>query len=172
MRITVATQGTEELERNFKRLAREVSVAYASRELQAALIEAMQPWVERARALARRAKVPKKRDPAVDPVHGADSIEVRPDRRRTLNRQGDLVLYGGPSRAHYWMSKIEFGTVRHQAWPFMRPAWAQTAAAILERASIALADRFERAVKRIALTQPGRGGRARDAAGRFIGGRS
>lgn len=108
--------------------------------VEAVLMEAGQPMAAEMQALAPRSADPRARDRGKPrpPGHGADSIKVRPVDEE---RAGITRVTIGPSRRHYWMKFVEFGTSKMPARPFARPTFdggREAAAERIQRGLLAL----------------------------------
>ncbi len=114
------------------------------------------------------------------------SLEAK-HKRRLKNPQGTLSVYVGPSKKAFHAHLQEFGTEHHAAQPYMRPAWDKHKGMLLGRLKHLLWKNIQRRLRlnakasaktaraaSIAKNGPpagsyfDKGGRLRDAAGKFI----
>jgi HK97 gp10 family phage protein len=120
MPITMHLEGFAELERALDQLSRRVSV----RVQRNALMVAAEPT---RRAMAVHAP----HEPGKPDLR--DSMTVSPTPGEDAN---EIAVAIGPSQAGWYGSFQEFGTSRHAAQPFVRPAFDET----VEEAAQAIAD--------------------------------
>lgn len=142
--MKVSVSGLREIEKQMENLSRAASKGAARR----AAVQAMQPMADLAKSLAPD-----------DPVTGAPdlhrSIAVssssKPGRsiKRLFEGPMQVNVFMGPTREGYPQAMFqEFGTIKHAAQPYMRPAWDQDKMAMLDRLKEALADQVTKAVAR------------------------
>jgi len=142
--IELKVEGAEELAHAFEELRDAFSAKKARTELLATLRDVLRSiFVPVARRMAPRSAVPKHRKRPTDPVHMAESIDAR-----AVRSGADVTAGAGPGKLHFWARFQEFGTKRHAAHPFMRPAFSATAQAMLAEITKRFQERFERAVER------------------------
>lgn len=127
MKVTVT--GLKDVELQLQRLSRAASKGVGRR----AAIKAMKPMADLAASLAPD-------DPTTPPLDLHTSIEVssssKPGRAfaRLFEGPTQVNVFMGPTSAGYPQAVMqEFGTVKMQAHPYMRPAWDQDRFAMLER---------------------------------------
>ena len=110
-------------------------------ELEPLLVEAMEPMRDKARSLAPN-------DPLTGPPWDLPtSIEVSNRQRSGKAERGlgrfDARAYMGPTKFGYPQAIFqEFGTVRHPARAYMRPAWDSEKKPTLDRITAKLGDRL------------------------------
>jgi HK97 gp10 family phage protein len=116
MRVEIETRGSAELIKALHALE-----ASMTREVQVtALVVGAEPMRQHAASLAPRSP---KRTP-----HLADEIVISVPSEAKLERRGqfDVVVEMGPAKRphdHFYSYFQEYGTIRHRAQPFMRPAF-------------------------------------------------
>lgn len=119
------------------------------KELEPLLVQSLEPMAEYAKVMAPD-------DPLTQPPWSLpQSIEVG-TRQRTGRARSDRALgrfdaraYVGPTRGGYPQAIMqEFGTIKHVATPYMRPAWDSEKTTALKIISDGLAERLTMIAKK------------------------
>lgn len=114
--ITLRVEGGEKLAKELRGLSNRVNRSVQRQ----ALLDAAQPMRDMARQAAPRAP-------------GAPDLAENIEFGNTTADSGDVAIALGPTKRFFYGSFQEFGTSRHGAQPFMRPAFDSTVQQVIKR---------------------------------------
>lgn len=116
--ISIRVEGGDKLAKELRGLTNRVNRSVQRQ----ALLAAAEPMREMARQAAPRAP-------------GAPDLAENIEFGNTTADSGDVAIALGPTKRFFYGSFQEFGTSRHGAQPFMRPAFDSTAQQVIKRFS-------------------------------------